>query len=229
MAFEIVTTQFAAHEHDLGAAHALYLERVHSSGAEIAATSKQPNPISDDFFLWDLRCQAAYDNLPGPEDMQLYELNALVDFATTNRDEAVESFFFEDLASPTRFPATLGGLTELSVRDAPRGELTLMTVVYLGRDEALAQQLFDETLATTHAVAFHPQVAPLEVTEHAPLVGPLWVRDATLNTIGTGDGYFSPGKQAWAGWFLTGEPNCFPPERIEPDGVMLSRAVPEPF
>ena len=231
MPYEIVTTQFVAHEHELDAAYSLYRERTAASGAEIVAISERPNPIKDEFFLWDLRCQAAYDNLTAPEDMQLYEINALVDFATTNRDTAIEQFFFEDLVSPTRFPAALGGLTDLALRDPVQGRLSLVTVVYLGSNELIAQSLFDDTLANQNAVAFHPRIAPLEGTEHAPLVGPLWLRDATLNVIGTGDGYFSPGKDAWAGWFLTSDvpATILPAERIEPDAVVLSRIVSEPF
>ncbi len=231
MPYEIVTTQFVAHEHDLDAAYALYRERIATSGAEIVAVSQKPNPINDEFFLWDLRCQAAYDNLAAPEDMQLYEINALVDFATTNRDTAIEQFFFEDLVSPTRFPAMLGGLTDLTLRDPVEGPLSLITVVYLGSRELIAQSLFDATVNAHNCVAYHPRIAPLEVTEHAALVGPLWLRDATLNVIGTGDGYFSPGKDAWAGWFLTSDDpaQILPPERIEPDAVVLSRAVSEVF
>ena len=139
--------------------------------------------------------------------MRLYELNALVDFATTNRDTAIEQFFFEDHTERTRFPATLGGLTNLTLRDEPRGALSLTTIVYLGSPEhmLLAQKLFDDTVADLNAVAYQPYVAPLEGTEHAGLVGPLWLRDATLNIIGKGDGYFSPGKEAWAGWLLTSD------------------------
>ena len=37
MPYEIVTTQFVAHEHDLDAAYALYRERIATSGAEIVA------------------------------------------------------------------------------------------------------------------------------------------------------------------------------------------------
>lgn len=235
MSFEIVTTHFVAHEHDLDEAYALYRQRIETSGAIIAAVSPHPHPIEDEFFLWDLRCQAAYDNLPAPEAMQLYELNALVDFATTNRDTAIEQFFFEDHTERTRFPATLGGLTNLTLRDEPRGALSLTTIVYLGASPhvLLAQQLFDATVADLNAVAYQPYVAPLEGTEHASVVGPLWLRDATLNIIGKGDGIFSPGKEAWAGWLLTSDgPEDVEKqlrERIEPNAVVISRAVSEPF
>lgn len=235
MAFEIVTTHFVAHEHDLEEAYSLYRDRIADSGAVISAVSPHPHPIEDEFHLWDLRCQAAYDNLPAPEAMRLYELNALVDFATTNRDEAIEQFFLENLNEPTRFPASLGGLTNLTLRDEPAGELSLVTVVYLGAQPhmLLAQQLFDATVADLNTVAYQPYVVPLEGTEQASLVGPLWLRDATLNIIGKGDGIFSPGKDAWAGWLLTSngaeEVERQLCERIEPDAVVISRAVSEPF
>lgn len=235
MPFEIVTTHFVAHEHDLDSAYDLYRQRIAGSGAEIAAVSPHPHPIDDEFMLWDLRCQAAYDNLAAPESLRLYELNALVDFATTNRDEALDSFFFEGPAEPTRFPASLGGLTGLTVRDEPRGPLSLTTIVYLGAPQhvLLAQQLFDATVAALNTVAYQPYVVPLEGTEHAALVGPLWLRDATLNLIGKGDGVFSPGKDAWAGWLLTSDaPEDVEKqlrERIEPGTVVLARAVAEPF
>lgn len=235
MSFEIVTTHFVAHEHDLDEAYALYRRRIEASGADISAVSPRPHPIENEFFLWDLRCQAAYDNLPAPEAMQLYELNALVDFATTNRDNAIEQFFFEDHTEPTRFPATLGGLTNLTLRDEPAGELSLTTIVYLGAPAhmLLAQQLFNDTVASLNAVAYQPYIAPLEGTEHAAVVGPLWLRDATLNIIGKGDGIFSPGKEAWAGWLLTSDgPEDVDRklrEHIEPDAVVITRAVSEPF
>ena len=96
-----------------------------------------------------------------------------------------------------------------------------------------SEMLFDDTLAALNAVAYQPFVAPLEGTEHADLVGPLWLRDATLNIIGKGDGIFSPGKDAWAGWVLTSDSNNTAElqlrERIEPDAVVISRAVSEPF
>ena len=114
MSFEIVTTHFVAHEPDLDGAYELYLNRIQASGVEIAAVSPHPHPIEDEYVLWDLRCQAAYDNLAAPEDLQLYELNALVDFTTTNRDEALDYFFFEDMGGPTRFAAALGGLSDRS-------------------------------------------------------------------------------------------------------------------
>lgn len=235
MAFEIVTTHFVAHEHDLEDAYGLYRQRIATSGADIANISPHPHPIKDDFTLWDLRCQAAYDNLPAPDSMQLYELNALVDFSTTNRDNAIERFFFEDHTEPTRFPASLGGLDQLALRDEPIGELSLTTIVYLGMPEHMlvAQQLFDATVADLNVVAYQPYVAPLEGTEHAALVGPLWVRDATLNIIGKGDGHFSPGKEAWAGWVLTSsapeDVDRQLHEQIDPGVVVITRAVRELF
>ena len=65
------------------------------------------------------------------------------------------------------------------------------------------------------------------------MVGPLWLRDATLNIIGKGDGHFSPGKDAWAGWLLTSDgPEDVDRqlhERIDTDAVVITRAVQEPF
>ena len=61
MSFEIVTTHFVAHEPDLDGAYELYLNRIRASGVEIAAVSPHPHPIEDEYVLWDLRCQAAYD------------------------------------------------------------------------------------------------------------------------------------------------------------------------
>lgn len=121
MAYEIVSTHFVAHEEDLNDAYELYRARVNASRAEVVAISPRPHPIENDFFLWDLRCEAAYANMPAPEGMQLYELNALVDFVIADRDEAVEDFFFEGPVDPTRYPSTLGGIAELQVRDGLRG------------------------------------------------------------------------------------------------------------
>lgn len=235
MAYEIVSTHFVAHEEDLNDAYELYRARVNASRAEVVAISPRPHPIENDFFLWDLRCEAAYANMPAPEAMQLYELNALVDFVIADRDEAVEDFFFEGPVDPTRYPSTLGGVAELQVRDGIEGELSLITVVYLGTEanEAVAQQLFDDLLVNVNAVAFHPAISEMESTEQTKLVGPLWVRDATLNIIGRGDGIFSPGKTAWAGWFLTSETResveAKLTERIDEYAVVLARLEAEPF
>lgn len=235
MAYEIVSTHFVAHEEDLNDAYELYRARVNASRAEVVAISPRPHPIENDFFLWDLRCEAAYANMPAPEGMQLYELNALVDFVIADRDEAVEDFFFEGPVDPTRYPSTLGGIDELQVRDGIEGELSLITVVYLGTEanEAVAQQLFDDLLANVNAVALHPALSEMESTEQTKLVGPLWVRDATLNIIGRGDGIFSPGKTAWAGWFLTSETResveAKLTERIDEYAVVLARLEAEPF
>ena len=235
MAFEIVSNHFVAHEEDLDDAYELFRARVSASRAEVVAISPRPHPIESDFFLWDLRCEAAYANMPAPETMNLYELNALVDFVVADRDEAMEDFFFEGLADPTRYPSTLGGISELEVRDGIEGELSLITVVYLGTEanEAVAQQLFSALLADVNAVAFHPTISEMESTEQAKWIGPLWVRDATLNIIGKGDGIFSPGKTAWAGWFLTSETlesvESKLTERIDEEAVVLARAVAEPF
>lgn len=235
MAYEIVSTHFVAHEEDLNDAYELYRARVNASRAEVVAISPRPHPIENDFILWDLRCEAAYANMPAPEAMQLYELNALVDFVIADRDEAVEDFFFEGPVDPTRYPSTLGGIAELQVRDGIEGELSLITVVYLGTDiyGAVAQRLFDDLLANVNAVAFHPALSEMESTEQTKLVGPLWVRDATLNIIGKGDGIFSPGKTAWAGWFLTSEAResveAKLTERIDEHAVVLARLEAEPF
>lgn len=235
MAYEIVSTHFVAHEEDLTDAYELYRARVNASRAEVVAISPRPHPIENDFILWDLRCEAAYANMPAPEAMQLYELNALVDFVIADRDEAVQDFFFEGPVDPTRYPSMLDGIAELQVRDGIEGELSLITVVYLGTDAngAVAQQLFDDLLANVNAVAFHPALSEMEITEQTKLVGPLWVRDATLNIIGKGDGIFSPGKAAWAGWFLTSETResveAKLTERIDEYAVVLARLEAEPF
>ncbi|AWB84937.1 hypothetical protein [Corynebacterium liangguodongii] len=236
MVAEIVTTHFIAHSDDLGEAYGVWRDRVVRSGAEVLALSPAPHPVDDEFILWDLRTEAAYGNLRDPESMALYELNALVDFAGLDRDERIETFFMDDPFVTPRFPSTLGGLTDLALRDSVGPDpLRLVTVAYLGTEAAIphVHSLFDALLARSHVVAYQPELALLEGTEHASLVGPLWVRDATLNLIGTGDRVFSPGKEAWAGWFLTADPledvEARLPEIIEPGTVVIGRAVAEAF
>ena len=237
MAAEILTTHFIAHETDLSTAYTLWRERITASGAEIIAYSPEPHPIEDDFRLWDLRTQAAYENLRDPETMNLYELNALIDFNGIDRDIAIEFFFMEGHSDPASgFPSALGGLWDLQLRDALiDGDLSLVTVVYLGAEAVrpYMQSLFDDLLTRCHVIAYQSEMTPLEGTEHSALVGPLWMRDATLNIIGTGDSLFSPAKEAKSGWFLTADPvekvEELLPEIIEPGIVVIGRIVVEPF
>ncbi|QPK83235.1 hypothetical protein G7Y29_10520 [Corynebacterium qintianiae] len=236
MSAEIVTTHFIAHDEDLGIAYDIWRERVSASGTEILALSPRPHPVEDEFILWDLRTEAAYGNLRDPGSMKLYELNALVDFNGIDRDNRIEIFFMDDPFAAARFPSALGGLTGLDTRDGVgAAELSLVTVAYLGTEAAVphVHSLFDALLTRSHVIAYQPGLTRLEGTEHSALVGPLWLRDATLNIIGKGDQFFSPGKEAWSGWFLTGdsldmvEANL--PEMIEPGTVIIGRAVAEPF
>lgn len=236
MVAEIVTTHFIAHRGDLGGAYSVWRERVEASGVEVLALSPAPRPVDDEFILWDLRTEAAYGNLRDPGAMQLFELNALVDFAGLDRDSLIEAFFMDDPFVTARYPSTLGGLTGLELRDPiVASPLRLVTVAYLGAEAAAphVHVLFDALITRSHVVAYQPELALLEGTEHASLVGPLWVRDATLNLIGTGDRVFSPGKEAWVGWFLTAdtietvETNLT--EIIEPGMVVIGRAVAEEF
>lgn len=236
MAAEIVTTHFIAHDEDLGAAYEAWRASTEASGAEILAFSRRPHPIDDDFILWDLRTEAAYGNLRDPASMGLYELNALVDFHGIDRGDRIEAFFIDDNLATTRFPSALGGLTSLSTRDGVgTAELSLITVVYRGTEAAVphVHSLFDALITRSHVIAYQPELALLEGTEHSSLVGPLWLRDATLNIIGKGDRFYSPGKEAWSGWFLTGdspetvEANLT--EIIEPGMVVIGRVVAEPF
>lgn len=236
MAEELVTTHFVAHREEIDVAYSVWRQRIDASGADVLALSPRPHPIEDEFILWDLRTQAAYDNLRDPAAMQLYELNALVDFNGFDRDDRIESFFMDDPFVTARFPSSLGGLTGLVTRDRiGTSDLSLVTVVYLGTEtaESYVHSLFDALLARSHVAAYQPGLVLLEGTEHASLVGPLWLRDATLNIIGTGDRFFSPGKEAWAGWFLTSDPvatvEANLPEIIEPGTVVIGRAVAEPF
>lgn len=235
MPYEIVSTQFVAHADDLAEAQALHRKRAGAAAAEVLALSEKPKPLCDPFQLWNLRCEAAYAGLPEPEAMQLYELKALVDFGGRDRDDAVDDFFFEGLNDPTRFPAFIDGIDGLIPRDPITGPLTFITAVYLGQGEyaAVAHELYESLLRSSHVVAYSPALEPLDTVQNADLVGELWVRDATLNVTDRGDGYFSPGKTPWAGYFLTcGDPRCDDPravERIDGGVVVLSRLSSEPF
>ncbi len=237
MSAEIVTTLFLAHPKDLEEAYETYLNRVEASPALIHAISPHPQPVDDPYTLWNLRTEAAYDNLAAPEAMQLFEANALVDMDGADRDTILDNFFLDESFTTARFPSQINGLTGLVLRDPiPHdSELSLVTVVYLGADgaEERMQQLFNQLLAASHVVAYEPEIALADALDNPDLIGPLWIRDATLNIIGRGDRVFSPGKDAWSGWFLT--PDCLPQvenrltEQFGPETVIIARAIAEPF
>ncbi len=237
MSAEIVTTLFLAHPAEAEEAYRMWERRVREAPVAVHAVSPAPHPIDAPYALWDLRTEAAYGNLAAPEEMQLFEANALVDVAGTDRDEVMDTFFIDDPLTPSRFPSQIGGLSGLLTRDpVPAGaDLSLVTVVYLGAEGAgeRAQELFAHLLARCTAVAYEEETALVDVSENAELVGPLWIRDATLNLIGRGDGLFSPAKDAWSGWFLT--PNTLDEvegrlvEQFDPGTVIIARAIAEPF
>lgn len=237
MSAEIVTTLFLAHPGDARAAYELYARRVSASPATILALSPGPQPVDEPYSLWDLRTEAAYGNLAAPEQMQLYEANALVDFAGTDRDEVIDSFFLDDPFAAARFPSQIGGLSGVAVRDevAPGEALSFITVVYLSAEgaQAQAQALFSQLLGRCRAVAYEEELAPVEALDNPDVVGPLWIRDATLNIIGRGDGVFSPAKEAWAGWLLTPDTLRQVEDRLTeqfgPQQVIIARAIAEPF
>ncbi|WP_291314443.1 hypothetical protein [Corynebacterium sp. UBA2622] len=237
MSAEIVTTLFLAHPADAEEAYSVYARRVRESPATVLAVSPGPHPIDAPYALWDLRTEAAYGNLAAPEEMQLYEANALVDFTGVDRDTEIDTFFIDDPFTPARFPSQIGGISGLLSRDdvQPGAELSLVSVVYLGSEGAQeqAQALFTQLLERCTVVAYEEDTALVDVSENADLVGPLWIRDATLNLIGRGDGGFSPAKDAWSGWFLT--PNTLDEvegrmvEQFDPAAVIIARAIAEPF
>ncbi|SDS72320.1 hypothetical protein [Corynebacterium timonense] len=237
MSAEIVTTLFLAHPDDAGEAYERYARRVHDSPALVHALSPGPHPIDEPYSLWDLRTEAAYGNLAAPEQMQLYEANALVDFTGVDRDDVIDSFFLDDPFSAARFPSTIGGLSGITTRDPvdPGDALQLITVVYLSAEgaEEEVQELFTQLLESCRAVAFEEEIAPVEALDTPDLVGPLWIRDATLNIIGRGDRVFSPAKEAWAGWLLTPDTLRDVEDRITekfgPQRVIIARAIAEPF
>lgn len=237
MSAEIVTTLFLAHPDNAGEAYELYARRVRESPATIHAHSPGPHPIDESYSLWDLRTEAAYGNLAAPEEMHLYEANALVDFAGTERDEIIDYFFLDDPFAAARFPSQIGGLSGIVARDPvdPGRELRLVTVVYLGAEGMVdtAQELFGQLIERCHAAAFEEELQLVDALDNPDLVGPLWTRDATLNIIGRGDGVFSPAKDAWAGWLLTADTleqvEGRLTERFGPEGTVIARAIAEPF
>lgn len=237
MSAEIVTTLYLAHPDDAREAYEIYARRVHNSPATIHALSPGPHPIDEPYSLWDLRTEAAYGNLAAPEEMQLYEANALVDFAGTDRDEIIDHFFLDDPFAASRFPSQIGGLRGIVARDPvePGRNLRLITVVYLCAEgmEERAQALFTQLIERCTAVAYEEELALVDALDTPDLVGPLWTRDATLNIIGRGDGVFSPAKDAWSGWLLTTDTleqvEDRLTERFGPEATIIARAVAEPF
>lgn len=246
MTVEIITTVFIAKPEDLDKAYALYQERIAQAPVNVLAYSAKPIPHADDYELWSLRMQATFDRLDSPEEWELYEVNALVEFdeskfADEDAEEAMrEKFFFEDIREPTAYPATLmGGFSMNKVREpkiAPGQKgLTFVTVAFFTHPDNLLKvpELFAEFVTATDPIVHGG--APTETEEvHMPqYVGPLWMKAAQHELDGTGDDSNFAAKNLWLGCVLIDydaeKLAEHLPESLDPDNFVLASVFPEPF
>lgn len=209
----LVTTTFVARPEDVPAAFASYRERLAGGGVDVVTHSLKPRPCTDAdcaFELWNLRTEAAYEGAQEPEKMNLHQVSAIVrvDPAQLEDESFADHFFLSDLEEQSPYPSTLGAFVPLELRHEPHGkEMRVADVYYLSRsgNEGFVEELYAASLDRLNPIA-HTELQPFDALSNPAAVGPLWVRDAALNASGDGDGWFSPGKEAWTGHIFTDAP-----------------------
>ncbi|MCQ4624333.1 hypothetical protein KBX18_01940 [Corynebacterium sp. CCUG 69979] len=209
----LVTTTFICRAEDLDTAFRRYCERVEGLGESVVTHSLAPRPCADAdraFELWNLRTEAAYEGQSDPEGMDLYQLRTIVrvDPTIDDDEEASEQlanhFFLSDLEDNDPYPSTLDGFEPLTLRHAPADGMRVANVYFLSRsdNERRVAALYQGAIERLDPAA-HTQLEPFDVLSNPGAIGPLWVRDAALNVSGGGDGWYSPGKDAWVGHIFT--------------------------
>ena len=213
----LVTTTFICRAEDLDTAFRRYCERVEGLGADVVTRSLKPRPCAEAdraFELWNLRTEAAYEGESDPESMDLYQLRTIVrvDPAIDDGEEASEQlanhFFLSDLEDNDPYPSTLDGFEPLTLRHAPADGMRVANVYFLSRsdNEPRVVALYQGAIERLEPAA-HTRLKPFDVVSNPGAIGPLWVCDAALNVSGGGDGWYSPGKDAWVGHIFTSAPD----------------------
>ena len=213
----LVTTTFICRAEDLDTAFRRYCERVEGLGADVVTHSLKPRPCAEAdraFELWNLRTEAAYEGGSDPESMDLYQLRTIVrvDPAIDDGEEASEQlanhFFLSDLEDNDPYPSPLDGFEPLTLRHAPADGMRVANVYFLSRsdNEPRVVALYQGAIERLEPAA-HTRLEPFDVVSNPGAIGPLWVRDAALNVSGGGDGWYSPGKDAWVGHIFTSAPD----------------------
>lgn len=191
----LVTTTFICRPEDVDTAFRRYRERVEGLGADVVTHSLKPRPCAD-----------------ADRAFGLLRMIVRVDPAIDDDEEASEQlanhFFLSDLEDNDPYPSTLDGIEPLTLRHAPADGLRVANVYFLSRSDnerrvaALYQGAFERV-----DPAAHTQLEPFDVLSNPGAIGPLWVCDAVLNVSGGGDGWYSPGKEAWCGHIFTSAPD----------------------
>lgn len=207
----VFTTFFAAVPEEADAALRLYRERTSAAPVDILTTSPAPHPTRDDFQLWQLRCEAAYERIPHHDRLELYVVRSLVDAPVNPDDTITSAFYLDEENEPGHYPSVLEIGPELTVSSEPAAPLTIAEPIYLTDPDTMedANRLYAQF--HERAIAYDPALKPVDVIHGANKVGPLWVRHASDQGGGHCEECTSLHLDAWQGWVLTTSPKE-PPE-----------------
>ncbi len=202
----VFTTFFAALPEEADAAYRLYRERTAAAPVDILATSPAPHPARDDFHLWQLRCEAAYERIPHHDRLELFVVRSLIDGPVSPDDTITFAFYLDEENEPGHYPSVLEIGPSIQVAQLPKTPLTIVEPIYLADPDTFedANRLY----AQFHegAVAYDPELRPVDVIHDANKVGPLWVRNAHDQGGGHCEECTSLHMDAWSGWVLTTSP-----------------------
>lgn len=222
----VFTTYIAAHPEDAAAAYAAYKERVAQSSAQIVATSPHFHPCDDAFHLWQLRCEAAYENIPHHNELQLYLARAL---ALADDVTLAEEFYLPD-GGPN--PSLVEAGSQLTFTTAPQStDFTIVRPIYLAEPDTLpeAQQAYTDLIQQTSPIAHDPKLAELNVVQEPELVGPLWTAHAATQSGGHCEECTSLHMDAWSGWLLADAEAVQTHQTHQTPAGIFARAVTEAF
>lgn len=208
----VFTTYFAALPEEADAAFRLYCERTASVG--ILATSPRAHPATDDFHLWQLRCEAAYERIPHHDRLQLYVARSLVDGSVDPaQEDTTAAFYLDEENEPGHYPSVLEVSPNLTLNRDPH-DLLLVEPIYLADPDTVdeAKRLYAGLQEA--AVAYDPDLKPVDVIRDANKVGPLWVRSAANQGGGHCEECTSLHMDAWQGLILADTPMT-PAEDVE--------------
>lgn len=204
----VFTTYFAALPEEADAAYRFYSERIAAAPVEILAASPQAHPASDDFHLWQLRCEAAYEGIPRHGELQLFVVRALIEGGPGNATDeaATAAFYLDEPNEPGHYPTVLDVGPELPTQAIPEARaLTIAEPIYLSDPDTLddASALYAKFRTGAEPFAHDPALTPVDVVHDAEKVGPLWVRNAQAQGGGQCEECTSLHMDAWRGFVLS--------------------------